>query len=169
MNQAIQFNFFIDKLCTRQSFQLCVTTNFCWKRKRNTLSFHHLEAYFRFSTSFIPRHFPCSFLQATWNIFRVGPRFPSFTEPYDKQLILLMKQAGEDIGLSSYLKIGTYVMQSGPCYETPAEVRFLAMVGLRLFIHILGCLFYSHLIFNFYLLSYYDYRGINWELGFAFY
>lgn len=41
------------------------------------------------------------------------------------------------------MKTGTYVMQSGPCFETPAEVRFLNAVCIFLFTiptpHILLC------------------------------
>eukprot|EP00794_Sanderia_malayensis_P018778 gene18778-20669_t len=60
---------------------------------------------------------------------RVGPRFPSFTEPYDKEIIKLILETAKHIGIDSFTKTGTYVMQSGPCFETPAEIRFLHLAG----------------------------------------
>ncbi|XP_065064223.1 purine nucleoside phosphorylase-like [Rhopilema esculentum] len=60
---------------------------------------------------------------------RVGPRFPSFTEPYSKVLIKTIHETAKELGLSEFMRTGIYFMQSGPCFETPAEVRFLHAVG----------------------------------------
>jgi len=60
---------------------------------------------------------------------RNGPRFPSFVEPYDKKLIAQIQASAKELDIGSIMKSGTYVMQSGPCYETPAEIRFLHAVG----------------------------------------
>ena len=61
------------------------------------------------------------------NIKSFGPRFPDMTETYEKALAEKMEQV-----LSSqnarYWK-GTYCGVSGPTYETPAEVRFLQIIG----------------------------------------
>jgi purine-nucleoside phosphorylase len=61
------------------------------------------------------------------NLKNLGPRFPDMTEAYDRQLIEKMES------ILSELKIrhskGIYCGVSGPTYETPAEVRFLQMIG----------------------------------------
>lgn len=61
------------------------------------------------------------------NIKELGPRFPDMTEAYDKKLIeqleiVFQKQS------TKYHK-GIYCAVSGPTYETPAEVRYLKMIG----------------------------------------
>jgi purine-nucleoside phosphorylase len=60
-----------------------------------------------------------------WDAF--GPRFPDMSEVYDEDLIRLAKEKGKDIGIS--LKQGVYVGILGPSLETPAETRFLRMIG----------------------------------------
>jgi purine-nucleoside phosphorylase len=60
-----------------------------------------------------------------WDAF--GPRFPDMSEVYDGDLIRLAKEKGKDIGIS--LKQGVYVGILGPSLETPAETRFLRMIG----------------------------------------
>ena len=57
----------------------------------------------------------------------VGPRFPDMSQAYDPELRQLALQVAARIGLS--LQQGVYVMSSGPSYETPAEVRFLRLMG----------------------------------------
>lgn len=61
------------------------------------------------------------------NIKELGPRFPDMTEAYDKRLIgimeaLLLKQG-------TRFHKGVYCGVSGPTYETPAEVRYLKLIG----------------------------------------
>ena len=70
--------------------------------------------------------------------FRNGPRFPSFVEPYDKQLIAQIHASSKALGIDSIMKSGTYVMQAGPCFETPAEIRFLHAVSCKLMQNING-------------------------------
>ena len=60
-----------------------------------------------------------------WDAF--GPRFPDMSEVYDGNLIRLAKEKGKDVGIS--LKQGVYVGILGPSLETPAETRFLRMIG----------------------------------------
>lgn len=58
---------------------------------------------------------------------RWGPRFVDQTQVYDPQLTLQLKAAGEYCGV--HLCEGVYVAVAGPTYETPAESRFLRMIG----------------------------------------
>ncbi|MNJ91121.1 Purine nucleoside phosphorylase 1 [compost metagenome] len=61
------------------------------------------------------------------NIKELGPRFPDMTEAYDKRLISVMEQVLQKQG-THYHK-GVYCGVSGPTYETPAEVRYLKLIG----------------------------------------
>ncbi|MBA7494036.1 Purine nucleoside phosphorylase 1 [subsurface metagenome] len=58
---------------------------------------------------------------------RLGPRFPDMSEPYDKKLIELTNRIAieEKIGIHQ----GVYVGLTGPNFETPAEYRFLRLIG----------------------------------------
>jgi purine-nucleoside phosphorylase len=47
--------------------------------------------------------------------------------PYSPRLIGLLRQAGADVGIQPLT--GTYAQVTGPCYETPAEIRALRVVG----------------------------------------
>jgi len=61
------------------------------------------------------------------NIKELGPRFPDMTEAYDKKLIEKMEQTFQK-QTTRYHK-GIYCGVSGPTYETPAEVRYLKLLG----------------------------------------
>lgn len=61
------------------------------------------------------------------NIKELGPRFPDMTEAYDRKLISQMESILQNHG-TRYHK-GVYCGVSGPTYETPAEVRYLKMIG----------------------------------------
>ncbi len=58
---------------------------------------------------------------------RLGERFPDMSEPYNRKLIALV----EDIALGNGIRLrrGVYVAVAGPCLETPAEYRFLRLIG----------------------------------------
>ena len=56
-----------------------------------------------------------------------GPRFPDVSRVYQKELRQRLKVLAEQEGL--HLEEGVYMMFSGPCYETPAEVRMAGIVG----------------------------------------
>ena len=58
---------------------------------------------------------------------RFGPRFPDMTEVYSKRLRRVADEAGQAIGVT--LEHGIYVAWHGPSYETPAEIRYLRMIG----------------------------------------
>lgn len=57
----------------------------------------------------------------------LGPRFPDMTEAYDKKLTQKLCNILDQMK-ARYWR-GTYCGVSGPAYETPAEVRFLQMIG----------------------------------------
>jgi purine-nucleoside phosphorylase len=61
------------------------------------------------------------------NDSRLGPRFPDMSQAYDKEL----RQKARDIaaGLSLKIQEGVYVGNTGPVYETPAEVRLARTLG----------------------------------------
>lgn len=61
------------------------------------------------------------------NIKNLGPRFPDMTEAYDKKLTALMLEALTELQIPHWK--GVYCGVSGPTYETPAEVRFLQIIG----------------------------------------
>jgi len=56
-----------------------------------------------------------------------GPRFPDMSEPYDVQLQALARRVA--IKASVPLQEGVYVCLAGPSFETPAELRFLRLIG----------------------------------------
>lgn len=56
-----------------------------------------------------------------------GPRFPDMTAAYDPGLAARMHEVAGRLGIP--LREGVYAGLSGPCYETPAEVRMLASWG----------------------------------------
>jgi len=61
------------------------------------------------------------------NLKQLGPRFPDMTEAYDRKYIELMESTFKDMNLR-YHK-GIYCGVTGPTYETPAEIRYLKMIG----------------------------------------
>lgn len=61
------------------------------------------------------------------NIKELGPRFPDMSEAYDKKLINIMEQLLQKQGAQFHK--GIYCGVSGPTYETPAEVRYLKLIG----------------------------------------
>jgi purine-nucleoside phosphorylase len=61
------------------------------------------------------------------NIKNLGPRFPDMTEAYDKQLCASMGEVLTQLNIRHWS--GIYCGVSGPTYETPAEVRFLQLIG----------------------------------------
>jgi len=58
---------------------------------------------------------------------KIGPRFPDMSAVYDPELRQLTLQAASDLGIP--LHQGVYFMASGPSFETPAELRFLRLIG----------------------------------------
>ncbi len=61
------------------------------------------------------------------NMKELGPRFPDMTEAYDRKLISELEKVFAARKISFHR--GIYAGVSGPTYETPAEVRYLKMIG----------------------------------------
>lgn len=62
------------------------------------------------------------------NIDEWGPRFPDLSTPYDLELRTLARKLVKRLRLAEVAG-GTYVCIPGPSLETPAETRFLRMIG----------------------------------------
>lgn len=60
----------------------------------------------------------------------LGPRFPDMTEAYSLRLRQIAKETALEIGVT--IHEGVYGGVLGPCYETPAEIRFLRTIGADL-------------------------------------
>lgn len=58
---------------------------------------------------------------------RLGPRFPDMSAAYDPELCDALRAAAKAQGID--LKEGVYTGLAGPSYETPAEIRMLAVLG----------------------------------------
>jgi purine-nucleoside phosphorylase len=61
------------------------------------------------------------------NLDAFGPRFPDMSEPYDIRLQALAREVAVDVGVP--LREGVYVCLAGPSFETPADLRFLRLIG----------------------------------------
>ena len=61
------------------------------------------------------------------NIDEFGPRFPDQSNVYDKDLRAKMIELSVRNGIP--MQEGVYLMMSGPCYETPAEIRMARIIG----------------------------------------
>jgi purine-nucleoside phosphorylase len=60
----------------------------------------------------------------------LGPRFPDMSEAYPKRCRDLAREAAKTLGID--LAEGVYAAVPGPSYETPAEIRYLRIVGADL-------------------------------------
>ena len=58
---------------------------------------------------------------------RLGPRFPDMSEVYDKQLISLAEKVAAEQNLE--YRVGVYAAVTGPNYETPAEYKYIRIIG----------------------------------------
>lgn len=61
------------------------------------------------------------------NLDEFGPRFPDMSQVYDKELLAIAQKVSDDLNLN--VRRGIYVGLSGPSFETPADCRFLRLVG----------------------------------------
>lgn len=61
------------------------------------------------------------------NFKELGARFPDMSDAYDKNLIALAKE----VATKNNIKVqeGVYVGLSGPCLETPAEYKYVRIIG----------------------------------------
>lgn len=56
-----------------------------------------------------------------------GERFPDLGRAYDPEMRRMLRRAAERLGIP--LQEGIYAAMPGPAYETPAEIRFLRLIG----------------------------------------
>jgi purine-nucleoside phosphorylase len=61
------------------------------------------------------------------NLDALGPRFPDMSQAYDKALIELARKVADEEKLT--LHEGVYICLAGPSFETPADLRFLRIIG----------------------------------------
>lgn len=61
------------------------------------------------------------------NISELGVRFPSMSQPYDKEYIKIAHQVAQELDIEVHQ--GCYVAVTGPSYETKAEVKYYRMIG----------------------------------------
>jgi purine-nucleoside phosphorylase len=61
------------------------------------------------------------------NDSNIGVRFPDMSESYDGKLRDIAKNSANELNIK--LQEGVYVGNTGPSYETPAEVRALRTLG----------------------------------------
>jgi purine-nucleoside phosphorylase len=61
------------------------------------------------------------------NIDELGPRFPDMSEPYDHSLIAQAKAIAAKNDIT--VREGVYVGLTGPTLETPAEYRYVRIIG----------------------------------------
>jgi purine-nucleoside phosphorylase len=57
----------------------------------------------------------------------LGPRFPDMTNAYDPSLRDLARLCAHELNIE--LREGVYLMLAGPSFESPADVRFIRMIG----------------------------------------
>lgn len=57
----------------------------------------------------------------------LGPRFPDMSQAYDPELRQIARQVAGEEDLP--LREGVYAGLAGPSFETPAEIRFLRLIG----------------------------------------
>lgn len=56
-----------------------------------------------------------------------GPRFPDMSAPYDPELMEIARETARELGIA--LREGIYIANTGPTYETQAEVGMLRQFG----------------------------------------
>lgn len=61
------------------------------------------------------------------NLDEFGPRFPDMSNAYTKAYQEVAHQVASDLGVA--LEEGVYLGVTGPCYETPAEIRTFKTLG----------------------------------------
>lgn len=57
----------------------------------------------------------------------LGPRFPDMSQAYDLELREMALRVANDLGFP--LHQGVYVCLAGPSFETPADLKFLRLIG----------------------------------------
>ena len=63
------------------------------------------------------------------NLDALGPRFPDMFAPYDADLLARAEAAALALGQAATTRRGVYASLPGPMLETPAEYRYLRLIG----------------------------------------
>ncbi len=63
------------------------------------------------------------------NLDSFGPRFPDMGRAYDPELRALAREVAAERGIAPLWE-GVYVSVAGPQFETPADLRFLRLIGV---------------------------------------
>jgi len=61
------------------------------------------------------------------NYSEFGPRFPDMSEPYDHKAIAKAKEIAKRLDIK--VSEGVYVGLTGPTLETPAEYKYVRIIG----------------------------------------
>ena len=61
------------------------------------------------------------------NMDELGPRFPDMSHVFTKELQEIGRSAAKRLNMP--LREGVYCWMSGPCFETPAEIRMIRILG----------------------------------------
>lgn len=61
------------------------------------------------------------------NMDELGPRFPDMSDVYDEEMVRQAMVVAEDAGFE--IREGVYVSVPGPMLETPAEYKYLTIIG----------------------------------------
>ncbi len=61
------------------------------------------------------------------NLDELGPRFPDMSQAYDRELLQLAQNIAAKNKITTFT--GVYVALSGPSFETPADLRFMKIIG----------------------------------------
>ncbi|MFN3762314.1 MAG: purine-nucleoside phosphorylase [Anaerolineae bacterium] len=61
------------------------------------------------------------------NLDRFGPRFPDMSSAYDRTLRAIARSVAQEAGIPVHE--GVYICLAGPSFETPADIRFLRLIG----------------------------------------
>ena len=61
------------------------------------------------------------------NLDEIGPRFPDMSKAYDRALMEISRKVAVEENIK--LQEGVYVSLAGPSFETPADLRFLRIIG----------------------------------------
>ncbi len=57
----------------------------------------------------------------------LGPRFPDMSESYDKKIIRVFTKIARHHNV--HFQTGVYAAVSGPTFETPAEYKYIRIIG----------------------------------------
>jgi len=61
------------------------------------------------------------------NLDSFGERFPDMSQAYDRDLMVICRTVAAESGV--LLREGVYICLAGPSFETPADLRFLRLIG----------------------------------------